>query len=300
MSARSRLLTFVGVLLVALAPSCTVQQRQALIAVTEQPATTTTTTPPPATRRPDATVAAFCGPTTSHPAWRVQMATLADIGVTAVHGYCYTPPAGYTVLDPGSRYASQAEYLELAGEASRLGLGVIAYDPQFWTDPTAAAAVWAPFIADGTLVGVDLGDEPGWSDMAELNRRAAIVRTAGVEPQLIFVGGHVQPVADQHAAVPTICPTSDDYESNTRALDDLRILLAVAGCAGIAIDTTGRDMDRNGDRWSTDQIAAAQQLGARITLFTGVQPENFPTWDALVDANGHITPAGAAVKEALQ
>lgn len=282
---------------VMLGGSCTAQQRQAVTAIAENAAATTTTVPAP--RRATAEVTAFCGPSTTHQHWREQLATLADIGVTAVHGYCYTPPVGYTVLDPGTRYPQQAEYLELAAEASRLGIGVIVYDPLFWTDPPAAAAVWAPYIADGTLVAVDLGDEPGWPDMPTLATRAAAVRTTGVEPQLIFIGGHVQPVADQYTALPTACPISDDYEDNTRALADTATLAALAGCAGIAIDTTGRDLDRNGDIWSTDQIAAARAAGYRITLFTGVRPENFADWHPLVDHLGFPTLAGRAVKDAL-
>jgi hypothetical protein len=265
--------------------------------------TTTATPPAPITapaRVPSADVVAFCGPSTSNPHWRTQLATLAEIGVTAVHGHCYTPPATYTVLDPGHRYPSQAEYLELAAEAQRIGLGVIVYDPTFWTDPTSARAVWAPFIADGTLLAVDLGDEPGWTDMPELRRRSDIVRQAGVEPQVIFLNGRLQNIVEQHRALPTVCPTSDDYEQNAAAMSDAYTLRLEAGCAGIAIDTTGRDLDHNGDRWSTDQINRAQSAGFRITLFTGVRPANFPTWDALVTDTGTITPAGAAVREALQ
>ena len=152
--------------LAALLPltSCSLAMRQAL-----------TVDHAPTRREPSADVVSFCGPTTTNPHWRQQLATLARIGVTAVHGPCYTPPATYTVLEPGSRYATQAEYLAIAAEAQRLGLGVIVYDPTFWTDPAAAALVWADYIADGTLVAVDLGDEPGWSDMAELDRSPSSV-----------------------------------------------------------------------------------------------------------------------------
>jgi hypothetical protein len=253
-------------------------------------------------REPSADVVAFCGPNTTDPHWREQLWTLRTIGVTAVHGYCYTPPADYQVLNPGTRYATQAEYLELAAEAQRIGVGVIAYDPMFWTDPQQAAAVWAEYIADGTLVAIDLGDEPGWTDMAELNRRADLVRSAGVEPQTIFVGsgpGVMGNVLDQHAALPTACPISDDYGNNAGAMADAFALRLAAGCAGIAIDTTGRDLAGNGDRWSVDQIRRARAAGMRITLFTGVRPDNFPTWDALVDDAGRITDAGRAVREAL-
>jgi hypothetical protein len=251
-------------------------------------------------RHPSADVVAFCGPSTKHPMWRKQLAALADIGVTAVHGYCYTPPANYTVLQPGSRYPNRAEYLELAAEARRLGIGVIVYDPAFWTDPTAAATVWREFIDDGTLVAVDLGDEPGWDDMNELDRRAQLVRTTGVEPQIIFIAGRIQNIVDQHRALPTVCPTSNDYEQNAPAIADTYTLRLVAGCAGIAIDTTGRDLDRNNNRWSTDQITRARTAGFRITLFTGIQPENFTTWEPLVDHHGRLTHAGHTVKAALK
>jgi hypothetical protein len=256
-------------------------------------------TPAPATGPgPSAAVTAFCGPSPSDPYWLAQLDTLIDIGVTAVHGPCYDP-VGYTVLHTGSRYASQAEYLQLAAAAQARNVGVIVYDPTFWTDPATAAIVWAEYIADGTLVAVDLGDEPGWSDMPELARRAEIVRTAGVEPQIIFLPGRLQNVVDQHRALPTVCPASNDYEQNAPALMDAHNLRHAAGCAGIAIDTTGRDLDADGDRWSIGQLDRALDAGFRITLFTGVRPENFPTWDALVDDHGRITPAGAAVREAL-
>lgn len=259
-----------------------------------------TETAPTNPRTPSADVVAFCGPDTTTPNWRRQLATLADIGVTAVHGPCRTPPDGYTVLEPGHRYATQAEYLTLATEANLLGLGVIVYDPTFWTDPAGAATVWADHIASGTLVAVDLGDEPGWADMPELNRRAALVRTTGAVPQVIFLNGRLQNVIEQHRTLPTACPTSDDYEHNGDALNDAAMLRFEAGCAGIAIDTTGRDLDGDGDRWSLGQIDRAQAAGYRITLFTGVHPDNFPTWDALVDDLGRLTPAGVAVKEALR
>lgn len=259
-----------------------------------------TTEPSPTVRQPSADVVSFCGPDPTAPHWRRQLATLADIGVTAVHGPCRTPPADYSVLAPGHRYASQAEYLTLAAEARLLGVGVIVFDPTFWTDPTAAAAVWGGYIADGTVVAADLGDEPGWADMAELNRRAQLVRTAGVEPQVIFFNGRLQNVIEQHRALPTVCPTSDDYEHNGDALNDAAMLQFEAGCAGIAVDTTGRDLDGDGDRWSVAQIDRAQASGYRITLFTGVRPDNFPTWDALVDNLGRPTAAGLIVKEALK
>ena len=217
-----------------------------------------------------------------------------------MHGPCRTPPPDYSVTAPGSRYASQAEYLTLAAEARILRIGVIVYDPLFWTDPAAAAAVWGEYIADGTLVAADLGDEPGWADMPELNRRAELVRTAGVEPQVIFLNGRLQNIVGQHRALPTACPTSDDYEQNSAAMADASALHLEAGCSGIAIDTTGRDLDGDGDRWSVAQIDRAQAAGFRITLFAGVRPDNFPTWDALVDDLGRITPAGLAVKGALQ
>ena len=100
-----------------------------------------TETAPADPRTPSADVVAFCGPDTTTPNWRRQLATLADIGVTAVHGRCATPPSTYTVLEPGDRYATQAEYLTLAAEARLLGIGVIVYDPTFWTDPATAATV---------------------------------------------------------------------------------------------------------------------------------------------------------------
>jgi hypothetical protein len=272
---------------------CSLAARQAADQIDRTPAPA-----PQPERDASADVTAFCGPTTSNPSWRTQLATLADIGVTAVHGPCYEPVA-YTVLHPGQRYASQAEYLELAAEAQRLGIGVIVYDPTFWTDPATAARVWADYIADGTLVAVDLGDEPGWADMPELRRRAELVRTAGVEPQVIFLNGRLQNIVDQHRALPTACPTSDDYEQNAPAMADAFALRHEAGCAGIAIDTTGRDVDGDGDRWSIAQLDRARAAGFRITLFTGVRPENYPTWDALVDHQGRITAAGAAIREAL-
>jgi hypothetical protein len=285
-----RILAAVAALALLPLSGCSVAVRQAL--------TTETATAP--VRQPSADVVAFCGPSISNPHWRRQLAALADIGVTAVHGPCYTPPSGYTVLEPGDRYASQSEYLTLAAEARLLAVGVVVYDPTFWTDPATAAEVWGEYIADGTLVAVDLGDEPGWADMAELARRADLIRTAGVEPQVIFFNGRLQNVIEQHRALPTACPTSDDYEHNGDALNDAAMLRYEAGCAGIAIDTTGRDLDRDGDRWSVGQIDRAQAAGYRITLFTGVRPDNFPTWDALVDDLGRITPAGLTVKGALQ
>jgi hypothetical protein len=251
-------------------------------------------------RVPSADVVAFCSPDPVSPQWRRQLATLADIGVTGVHGPCRTPPAPYTVLEPGARYASQSDYLTLAGEAQILGMGVVVYDPLFWTDPAAAAEVWAEYIADGTVLAVDLGDEPHFNDMAELDRRARLVRTAGVEPQVIFAGSMVQDLTVSHRMVPTACPTSDDYEQNAAAMADAFILRLEAGCSGIAIDTTGRDLDHDGDIWSVGQIDRARTAGMRITLFTGVRPENTPDWDALVDDHGHITTAGIAVKEALR
>jgi hypothetical protein len=279
--------------LLPLLASCSLQTRAAL----ERPGSPTATV---VVRAPSLDVVAFCGPSTSNPHWRQQLAALADIGVTAVHGYCYTPPADYTVTAPGARYASQAKQLLLAGEAQRLGIGVVAYDPTFWTDPAAALAAWAPFLADGTLAGIDLGDEPGWADMAELRRRSDIVRQhTPLEPQVIFLNGRVQNIAEQHHALPTVCPTSNDYERNQAALDDTAELRTLAGCAGIAIDTTGRDLDGDGDRWSLNQLATAIDAGYRVTLFTGTRPENFPTWDPLVDDRGRITPAGRAVQEVL-
>ena len=268
---------------------CSLATRQALDTETAAPS-----------RQPSADVVSFCGPDPATPHWRRQLATLADIGVTAAHGPCRTPPATYSVLEPGARYASQAEYLTLAAEARILRMGVVVYDPLFWTDPATAATIWGDYIADGTVVAIDLGDEPGWADMPELNRRAALVRTAGVEPQVIFLNGRLQNVIKQHHALPTACPTSDDYERNGDALNDAAMLRFEAGCSGIAIDTTGRDLDGDGDRWSLAQIDRAQTAGHRITLFVGVRPDNFPTWDALVDDLGRITPAGVAVKEALQ
>ena len=281
------------VLLFPLLTSCALQTR----AVLERPGTPT---PAPVVRTPSLDVVAFCGPSTSNPNWRTQLGALADIGITAFHGYCATPPADYSVLNPGARYASQAEQLLLAGEAQRLGLGIVAYDSTFWTDPPAALAAWAPFLADGTLAGVDLGDVPGWSDMPELARRADIVRAhTDLEPQVIFLNGRLQPVVDQHNALPTACPSSNDYEQNAPAMMDAHNLRHAAGCAGIAIDTTGRDLDGDGDRWSTAQLQRALDAGLRITLFTGTRPENFPTWDPLVDELGHITAAGRAVQEVL-
>ena len=250
-------------------------------------------------RTPSAQVMAFCGPSTANPHWRTQLATLADIGVTAVHGYCYTPPENYTVLEPGARYASQGEYLTLADEARRLGIGVIAYDPMFWTDPEAARLTWGEYISDGTLVAVDLGDEPWWPDMAELRRRADLVRTTGATPHVILFGGSVASVLDQHAAIPMPCPNTNDYTNPAGSMLDTWSLHAVAGCAAITLDTTGRDMDGDGDWWSVGDIRRARANGFRLTLFTGVQPENFPTWDALVDDYGRMTDAGRAVREAL-
>jgi hypothetical protein len=274
---------------------CAAVQQKAIQATGTPPTPAAVTTPAP---RPTADVAAFCGPSTSHQSWRTQLATLADIGVTAVHGYCYTP-VGYTVLDTGTRYPTQAEYLELAAGARAVGLGVIVYDPTFWTDPDAAAETWADFITDGTLVAVDLGDEPDTGDLAELNRRAQLVRTAGVEPQVIFFPGYFRPLAESYQALPTACPISNDYTSNVTALADARLLRSLAGCSGITVDTTGRDMDADGDIWSTALIRASVAERFRITLFTGVQPENFPEWDALVDDHGQITPTGRAVRASL-
>jgi hypothetical protein len=254
---------------------------------------------PQPTRKPSASLTAFCGPSTSNPYWLTQLDALVSIGVTAVHGYCYTPPTGYTVLEPGSRYATQGEYLALADAARTRGIGVIVYDPTFWTDPDLARATWAEYIADGTLVAVDLGDEPDWSDMAELNRRADLVRSTGATPQVIFLNGRMMNVIDQHHALPTACPTSNDYEQNAPAMMDAHNLRHVAGCAGIAIDTTGRDLDGDGDRWSIGQLQRAREADMQVTLFTGVQPENFPTWDALVDDRGRITAAGRAVRDAI-
>lgn len=61
------------------------------------------TTAPPATvaAGPSADVTVWCGPDPRNPAWRSQMVALATIGVTAVHGRCRTPPAGYML--EGSR-----------------------------------------------------------------------------------------------------------------------------------------------------------------------------------------------------
>lgn len=284
-----RIIAAVAALALLPLAGCSVAVRQAL-----------TTETAAAARQPSAEVVSFCGPDPAAPNWRRQLSSLATIGVTAVHGPCRTPPATYTVLEPGARYASQVDYLTLAAEARILRIGVVVYDPTFWTDPATASAVWGGYIADGTVVAVDLGDEPGWADMAELARRAALVRTVGVEPQVIFLNGRLQNIVGQHRALPTACPTSDDYEQNSSAMADASALRLEAGCSGIAIDTTGRDLDGDGDRWSLAQIDRAQAAGHRITLFTGVRPDNFPTWDALVDDLGRITPAGLAVKGALQ
>lgn len=251
------------------------------------------------TPRPTTEAVAFCGPSVMNPAWKRQLAALADIGVTAVHGPCYTPPPTYEVVHPGTRYATRIEYLALATEAQRLGLGVVVYDPMFWEDPARAAVVWAPFIADGTLVAVDLGDEPSWEDMPILAERAERVRSAGVEPQVVFIGGRYQNIVEQHRALPTACPISDDYEQPWASMADTSALWLEAGCAGIAVDVTGRDLDGNGDVWSLDLIARARAAGFRLTLFTGIAPENYPEWDALVDDAGRLTPAGLAVKGAL-
>ena len=254
------------------------------------------------TRHPSADLTAFCGPDPQTPHWREQLYTLATIGITAVHGPCRLPPADYQILHPGDRYATQADQLTLAAEAQRIRIGIIPYDPQFWTDPQAALTTWAPYIADGTLVAVDLGDEPGWTDMPELRRRADIVRSIGLQPQTIFVGTGAQvmgSVLDQYAALPTDCPISDDYANNASAMADAYALRLVAGCAGIAIDTTGRDLDGDGDRWSVSQIERARAAGFRITLFTGVAAGGWPDWDTLVDAQGRLTAAGRAVKGVL-
>jgi hypothetical protein len=292
-----RYLTAVALAATVMLGGCSLQRQQITDHLTPAPAVETA--PPPTVRTPSADVVAFCGPSPRHPHWEAQLDTLATIGVTAVHGPCHTPPATYTVLDPGARYAPQADYLKLAAAAQTRGLGVVVYDPTFWTDPATAATVWAEYLADGTLVAVDLGDEPGWHDMAELDRRADLVRTTGATPQVIFLNGRLQNDIDQHEALPTACPTSNDYEQNAPAIMDTYNLRSAAGCAGIAIDTTGRDLDGDGDRWSISQLHRALDAGFRITLFTGVQPDNFPTWDALVDDHGRITPAGAAVREAL-
>lgn len=92
---------------------------------------------------------------------------------------------------------------------------------------------------------------------------------------------------------------SDRYGENADAIDDALTLRGLAGCARIVIDTTGRDLDADGDVWSVGQIARALDHDLPIILFTGVRPANYPGWGALVDDDGRLTPAGRAIKEAL-
>lgn len=100
---RVALVVLVLMVLVVVGPllsSCSIVAQQALnadgTAGTLTPTTTTTIVP---ARRPSADVTVWCGPDTRNPAWQQQMVALAEIGATAVHGPCLTPPVGYTVLD---------------------------------------------------------------------------------------------------------------------------------------------------------------------------------------------------------
>lgn len=289
--------------------SCTITARRYLPAT---PAATVTTTAPPAVvvsdAGPSAEVTVWCGPDPRNPAWHEQMAALAEIGATAVHGPCRTPPAEYTMLEPGARYASPPEQLALAAEASRHGLGFIPYDPRLWSADNSSRAVavaeWWSLVNAGTVVAIDLGDEPVTTELAALAARSRVVRAelVNVPTFVTFLADGVfgQSLTDSWRALPVDCPATDRYGDAAGALADALALQALAGCGHIAVDTTGRDLDGDGDGLSLELIRQARAHGLRVLLFTGITPENYPTWTALVTTDGTITAAGRAVQNVLE
>lgn len=248
-------------------------------------------------------VTVFCGPDPADPTAPIQLQALVQMGATATYGPCRTPLPSYTVNEPGPRYASPAEYLTLAALAREAGIGLVAYDARFWGDAaarSAAARDWAPFIASGTLVALDLGDEPNYVDMGEMNRRAVLARQSGVEPTTVFVGNGIvgQTLAESNRRVPLDCPGTDRYEDIELAVAEARELARLAGCSVIAIDVTGRDLDGDGDGLNLDLIHRMRAEGQRILLFGGSEIPVFPDWADLVDSHG-LTSEGRKVMGTL-
>lgn len=260
--------------------------------------------PSAAPSRASLAVTVFCGPDPASPFVGEQVQALVAIGATATYGPCRTPAPGYLVNDPGQRYASPAEYLVLAAHARNAGLGVVAYDARFWGDEQARAAAladWGPYIQSGTLAAIDLGDEPNYVDMPEMNRRAQLARLSGVEPTTIFVGDGIvgQVLTESHRQVPLACPGTDRYENLKLAWAEARKLEKLAGCSVLAVDVTGRDLDGDGDGLSLKQITKAVVYGQRILLFGGLSIPSQPSWTVLVGPDGQITPQGHTVQAVL-
>lgn len=211
------------------------------------------------------------------------------------------------MLEPGARYAPPAEQLSLAAEASRYGLGFIPYDPRLWSPDNTVRAVavadWWSLVNAGTVVAVDLGDEPLTVELPTLADRSRVVRAelVNVPTFVTFLGDGLfgQSLTESWRALPVDCPATDRYGDLPGALADALALQALAGCGHIAIDTTGRDLDGDGDGLQLELIRQARAHGLRVLLFTGCAPENYPEWQALVAADGSLTPAGRAVQAVL-
>ena len=167
---------------------------------------------------------AWCGVRPDDPVAQATADSMAhDAGITATFGPC-NEPTDYTVINPGSRYVSPADYMRVVLINAKAGMKTVVYDARIYgTDPTArdgAIAFWTPVLAN--IAAWDVGDEyqpppnPEWD---ELKRRWNRVRTL-VTPRT-GVPPYVNQLASTVGQALTDLPGSTDLVSFTRYTGDL-------------------------------------------------------------------------------
>ena len=103
----------------------------------------------------------WCGVDPDDPTATTAVTTFArTAGIDATFGPC-SEPAGYTPVDPKTRYVSADKYLRLVRLNATVGMKTVVYDKRLWdADPAvraAALAFWTPELAN--IAAWDLGDE---------------------------------------------------------------------------------------------------------------------------------------------
>jgi hypothetical protein len=174
---------------------------------------------------------AFCGVRPDDPLAQATADSMArDAGITATFGPC-NEPTDYTVINPGSRYVSPADYMRVVLINAKAAMKTIVYDARIYgndtTERNAAITFWTPVLAN--IAAWDVGDEyqpppnPEWNVLKQRwnNVRTLVTPRTGVLPYVNHLTGTVaQALID--------LPGSADLVSFTRYTGDLGASVAEA------------------------------------------------------------------------